>query len=112
MAYEGMQVDNDEEDDRPEEFVWDDVNDMELPIDMEKNASAEEMGHVQGDSFKVVKKSEAWAATGKPPLSTQWVDTDNTHGTGAPLLRLRMGDLFSPTSLVELMRFMLLRQAM
>jgi hypothetical protein len=72
-----------------EEYAWDDVNDMALPIDMVKKARREEMVHMKGNIYKVVKKSEAWEVTGKAPISTKWVDTDKTHGTGEPMVRSR-----------------------
>jgi hypothetical protein len=91
---------------------------------MVKKAREEEMGHMKGKIFKVVKKDEAWKVTGKAPISTKWVDTDKTHGTGTPLVRSRWvardfkdpkekdrEDLFSATPPIELMRFVLSRQA-
>ena len=79
---------------------------------------------MKGKIFKVVKKEEAWKVTGKAPISTKWVDTDKTHGTGTPMVRSRWvardfkdpkekdrEDLFSATPPIELMRFVLSRQA-
>lgn len=64
--------------------AWGDVNDIELPtIDMGRKARTEEMGHTKGNIFKVVKKSEAGAVAGKPPISMKWVDMDKTHRTSA-----------------------------
>jgi hypothetical protein len=107
-----------------EEYAWDDVNDFALPIGMVKKARMEEMGHMKNKIFKVVKKEEAWRVTGKAPISTKWVDTDKTHGTGEPMVRSRWvardfkdpkekdrEDLFSATPPIELMRFVLSRQA-
>ena len=106
------------------EYAWDDVNDMELPLDLVKKARKEEMEHMKGKIFKVVKKSEAWEMTGKAPMSTKWVDTDKTHGTGEPMVRSRWvardfrdpsdkdrEDLFSATPPIEMMRYMISRQA-
>jgi hypothetical protein len=106
------------------EYAWDDVNDIPLPLDMVKAARFEEMGHMKGKIFKVVKKEEAWRVTGKAPISTKWVDTDKTHGTGEPLVRSRWvardfkdpkgkdrEDLFSATPPLEMIRLMLSRQA-
>ena len=70
------------DDDRAlEEYAWDDVNDMELPLDMVRAARKEEMEHMKGRIFKVVKREEAERVTGRRPISTKWVDTDKTHGT-------------------------------
>ena len=106
------------------EVAWDDVNDIELPIEMVRAARREEMEHMRGKIFTVVKKAEAWARTGKAPTSTKWVDTDKTHGTGESMVRSRWvasgfkdprerdrADLFSATPPLELLRLMLSRQA-
>jgi len=107
-----------------EEYAWDDVNDIAVPIEMVKKARRVEMGHMKNKIFKVVKKEEALRVTGKAPISTKWVDTDKTHGTGEPMVRSRWvardfkdpkekdrEDLFSATPPIELMRFVLSRQA-
>ena len=106
------------------EYAWDDVNNIALPLQLVKEARKEEMGHMKGKIFKVVKKAEAWEVTGKAPISTKWVDTDKTHGTKEPEVRSRWvardfknpnekdrEDLFSATPPIELMRLMLSRQA-
>ena len=41
------------------EYAWDDVNNIALPEDLVKKARKEEMSHMKGNMFKVVKKSEA-----------------------------------------------------
>ena len=100
------------------------MNDIALPIDLVRKAREEEMGHMKDKIFKVVQRSEAWRVTGKAPISTKWVDTDKTHGTGEPMVRSRWvardfkgpnekdrEDLFGATPPIELMRFMLSRQA-
>ena len=56
---------------------------------MVRKARREEMEHMKGKIFKVVKKEEAWRVTGKAPMSTKWVDTDKTHGTAEPTVRSR-----------------------
>ena len=79
---------------------------------------------MKGKIFKVAKKSEAWRFTGKAPISTKWVNTDKTHGTGEPMVRSRWvardfkdpkekdrDDLFSATPPLEMMRFIMSRQA-
>ena len=72
-----------------EEFAWDDVNNIALPLQLVRKARQEEMRCMKGKIFKVVKKSEAWRLTGKAPISTKWVDTDKTNGTGEPMVRSR-----------------------
>lgn len=47
-------------DDDEWEGAWDDVNDILLPIGLATKARAEEMEHMKGNIFRVVKKSEAW----------------------------------------------------
>ena len=117
--YEEMKVDN-----IAEEYAWDDVNNMELPMEKVRAARKEEMGYMKSKIFKVVKKSEALRVIGKNPISTKWVDTDKSHGIGEMLVRSRWvardfkekgekdrDDLFSATPPLELIRYMLSRQA-
>ena len=72
----------------------------------------------------VVKKSEAYRVTGKAPISTKWVDTDKSHGTGERKVRSRWvardfkakgekdrKDLLSATPPLELLRYVVSRQA-
>ena len=107
-----------------DEYAWDDVNNIQLPMNLVKEARQEEMGHMKGKIFKIVKRTEAWRVTGRAPITTKWVDTDKTHGTGDPLVRSRWvardfkdkkekdrEDLFSATPPIEMMRFVLSRQA-
>ncbi len=71
-------------------------------------------------TFKVVKRSEAFTKTGKPPTSTKWVDTDKSHGVGEMKVRSRLvardfktkgerdrEDLFCATPPLELLRFVI-----
>jgi len=107
-----------------EEYAWDDVNDIRLPLELVRKAREEEMTHMKGKIFKVVKKPEAWERTGRAPISTKWVDTDKTHGTGEPVVRSQWvardfkdpldkdrEDLFSATPPLEMQRLVLSRQA-
>jgi hypothetical protein len=107
-----------------DKYAWGDINDIALPLDLVKKARKEEMMHMKNNIFKVVKKEEAWRKTGRAPISTKWVDTDKTHGTGTPMVRSRWvardfkdpkekdrEDLFSATPPIELMRYMLSRLA-
>lgn len=84
MACLEIQVDIVEENYHRDEFACGDVNDIDLPAVMVETARAEEMWHMKGTLFQVVKKFEAWARTGTPPISTKWADTDKTPGTEAP----------------------------
>ena len=113
--------------DEPEqwdEYAWDDVNGIPLPIWEVRAARREEMAFMKGKKFKVVKRDEAIRMTGKAPISTKWVDTDKGHGVGKRLVRSRWvardfklkgekdrEDLFSATPPLELIRFAVSRQA-
>ena len=105
-----------------EEFAWDDVNNMELPIKEVRAARAEEMAHMKGKIFKVVPRSECYDRTGRAPISTKWVDTDKSHGQGQMRVRSRWvardfmtrgerdrEDLFCATPPLELLRFLVSR---
>ena len=46
---------------------------------------------MKGKTFRVVKKSECYAVTGKAPKSTKWVDTDKSHGQGPNEGSVQMG---------------------
>ena len=72
-SHEEIKVDNVEED--MEEYAWDDVNDIELPLEKVREARYEEMAYMKGKTFRVVKKEEAYRVAGKK-ISTKWVDTD------------------------------------
>ena len=106
------------------DMAWDDVNNMELPVDKVREARAEEMGHMKEKVFEIATKRECWEKTGKAPKSTKWVDTDKSHGHGDMLVRSRWvardfktrgerdrEDLFCATPPLELIRFLVSRQA-
>ena len=44
-----------------EEFAWDDVNNIALPLELVKTARQEEMSYMKGKIFKVVKKVRSLA---------------------------------------------------
>ena len=105
-------------------YAWDDVNDIPLPLEKVIEARREEIGFMKGKTFEVVKKEEAYRVTGKAPIGTRWVDTDKSHGVGDLKVRSRWvardfkdrkerdrADLFSATPPLELIRYMLSRQA-
>jgi hypothetical protein len=56
--------------------------------EMEKQAR-KEMIRMKNEIFKIVTKADAWEKTGRPPISTNWVDTDKTHETGTPMVKSR-----------------------
>ena len=108
----------------PGDYAWDDVNNMELPMEAVREARKEEITYMKNKTFKVVKKAEAYERTGKAPISTKWVDTDKSHGVGELRVRSRWvardfktrgekdrEDLFCATPPLELLRFLLSRQA-
>ena len=105
-------------------YAWDDVNDIPLPLEEVIAARKEEIGFMKGKTFEVVKTEEAFRVTGKKPIGTRWVDTDKSHGVGERLVRSRWVardfkdkkekdryDLFSATPPLEIIRYMLSRQA-
>ena len=108
-----------------QEVAWDDVNaNWELPIEKVKAARAEEMSSMKGKVFKIVKRQESFERTGKRPVSTKWVDTDKSHGQGEMNVRSRWvardfktkgerdrEDLFCATPPIEMLRFLVSRQA-
>lgn len=55
---------------------------------MEKQAR-KEMIRMKNEIFKIVTKADAWEKTGRPPISTSWVDIDKTHETGTPMVKSR-----------------------
>ena len=71
-----------------------------------------------------MKRTKAFEKTGKPPISTKWVDIDKSHGVGKMNVRSSWvardfktrgekdrEDLFCATPPLELLRFLLSRQA-
>lgn len=46
----------DRDDELDDDYAWDDVNDIALPLDMVKKARKEETEHMDGKIFKVVEK--------------------------------------------------------
>ena len=57
------------EQDQIDEYAWDDVNDMELPIEKVREARTEEIKYMKGTTFKVVEKSEAYSLMSLAPRS-------------------------------------------
>ena len=72
-----------------DEYAWDDVNGIPLPVGEVRAARREEMAYMKGKKFQVVKRGEAIRVTGRAPISTKWVDTDKGHGVGKRLVRSR-----------------------
>jgi hypothetical protein len=93
-------------------------------IEEVREARREEMKFTKNKTFKVVKKAEAYRVTGEGPISTKWVDADKSHGNGEMMVRSRWvardfrakgekdrEDLFSVTPPLELIRYLISRQA-
>ena len=99
--------------------AWDDVHGVEPPMAQVLEARHEEMNHMKYQIFEVVKRKECFEKTGKPPISTRWVDTDKSHGQGEMKVRSRWvardfktrgerdrEDLFCATPPLELLRWL------
>ena len=80
-------------------------------------ARHEEMSHMKGHTFVIVKRQECFDRTGRAPISTRWKDTDKSHGQGLMRVRSRfvardfkrkgekdLEDLFCATPPLELLR--------
>ena len=98
----------------------DDLSGAELPIEMVAEARREEMAYMMGHTFSVVKRYECYLQTGRPPISTRWIDSDKSHGQGAMKVRSRFvardfkkhgerdrEDLFCATPPLELLRLLI-----
>ena len=56
---------------------WDDVNSIELPFgDVEAAKSEESKYMISQEIWTNVTEDECWKVTGKPPIDTRWVVTD------------------------------------
>ena len=56
---------------------FDEVTHVELPARLVKEARSEELEYFNTlPVWKVVETRECWDATGKPPISTKWVDVN------------------------------------
>ena len=65
---------NDSED---EDIGWDDVNEVQIPLELVKAARGEEVQFMKSRSlWTVVPTSECIVKTGKRPVSVRWVDTN------------------------------------
>ena len=115
-----MENDRDEEDNM-DEYAWDDVNNVELPIEQLREARKEEM---KGRTFKVVEKSQACGVVGTRSIRSKWTETHNSRYMSEMLVRSRWvardlmsksekgrEDLFRATSPAELIGYSILRQA-
>ena len=110
-----MQVNEEEE-----EYAWDDVNMKMLDLKDIRIGRSEEVTYMKARNiWKEVDVDEAWAKTGRGPVSVRWVDTDK--GTeGMPNIRCRLvardfkskdgrdrEDLFAATPPLELLKCLL-----
>ena len=57
------------------EYAWDDVTNMELPIEKVLEAREEAMKYMKGKTFKVVKKSEAYLSARSGSMQTKATET-------------------------------------
>ena len=72
-----------------QDAATDDLSGAELPLEMVAAARREEMDHMMGHTFDIVKKKECFERTGKAPISTRWIDSDKSHGQGTMKVRSR-----------------------
>ena len=72
-----------------EKYACSDVGNMELPMKGVQEARKEDMTHMKENTFMVVMRAEAFERTGKPPISTKWVNTDKSQGVGNMNVRSR-----------------------
>ena len=64
-----------------EEFGWDDVHNVQIPLEEIKAARREELQFMQSRNlWTVVPKKECLRLTGKQPVSVRWVDTNKGRG--------------------------------
>ena len=104
------------------DYAWDDVNSKQLELKDVRIGREEEVKYMMARGiWKEVDVDEAWAKTGKGPVSVRWVDTDK--GTeGKPNVRCRLvardfkskdnrdrEDLFAATPPLELLKALLSR---
>ena len=118
-----VDVDELEEEDFNDCIGWDDVNDVQIPLEMIKAARREEVQFMKSRNlWSVVPKKECLVKTGKPPVSVRWVDT-NKGRDGELEIRSRLvardfkgndkdrDDLFAETPPLEAKRMLLSRAA-
>ena len=101
-------------------IAWDDVNDVELPVDKVRAARKEESIYMMNRRIWDLRTvEEAWRITGRAPVSTRWVDTDKGCMGDSQEIRSRMvardfkggdkdrDDLFAETPPLEAKRLLL-----
>ena len=72
------------------EMAYDDVSGDQLQPEKVKQARSEEMAYFRDMGvYDVVPLSECFNATGRPPITTTWIDT-NKGDTSAPNYRSRL----------------------
>ena len=60
---------------------WDDVSGKPLDLEVNQAARREELEFVEGKPlYEIVDRAEAIRVTGRPPISTKWVDIDKGNG--------------------------------
>ena len=101
------------------DFALDDLHGTDLPMEQVLAARQEEMSHMKGHTFEVVKRQGCFDRTGKGPIATRWVDTNKSRGQGPMKVRSRFvardfkrrgardrEDLFCATPPLELLRLL------
>ena len=113
-----MQLNGEEEEE--EGYAWDDVNMKTLDLKDVRIARHEEVAYMKARNiWRVVDADEAWAKTGRGPVSVRWVDADK-GAEGMPNIRCRLvardfkskdgrdrEDLFAATPPLELLKCLL-----
>jgi hypothetical protein len=114
--------DVEEEDHEGDELAWDDVHGGELPIEEVKKGRKEEVGFMNRRKLWTLRPiKECFEKTGKPPVSTRWVDTNKAHELDGIDVRCRLvarnfkggdkdrDDLFAETPPLEAKRLLMSR---
>jgi hypothetical protein len=106
---------------RGHQFATDDVHGGVLDLEKVKAARREEVDFMKSKGiWKEVPVSEAWAKTGKAPVSVKWVDTEKSGGVVRCRLVARdfktkgekdREDLFAATPPLELLKALLSKAA-
>ena len=95
---------------------FDEVTHVELPAKLVREARAEGLEYFNTlPVWRVVKTQECWDATGRPPISTKWVDVNkgdqNDYGIRCRLVAREMGgaksdEFYAPTPPLEAKRLL------
>ena len=81
---------NQEEDEDQSKWATDDISGKALDIKLVEEARSEEVGFLKGiDMYDEVDAEECWRLTGKPPVTTKWID-QNKGTDDEPPVRCRL----------------------